>query len=219
MLRRVSHNSAVAEKSSKKNIWDYFSKRDCISELLVARNQGNDRASAMLEHILELLAGSGNRNAGIAATLLDRCHKYATLLYSEGQINGLAIMAAELGYAIPKCPDLILVDQQNAPPEDFVCANDEFDTVEEPQLEEEEPKWTPDPEGICMSDIVEFVDTETGDVQIMKIVKSGLSDMAKKHLAINTPVALALVGHLPGDVVSAHTPIGTRTIQINSITR
>jgi transcription elongation factor GreA len=60
----------------------------------------------------------------------------------------------------------------------------------------------------------EVLDEESGNVQVWTIVGPTEADLTKGKLSAESPVAGALLGHAPGDVVEVETPRGTRKYRI-----
>ena len=60
----------------------------------------------------------------------------------------------------------------------------------------------------------EVLDEESGNVQVWTIVGPTEADLAKGKLSAESPVAGALLGHAPGDVVEVETPRGARKYRI-----
>ena len=59
-----------------------------------------------------------------------------------------------------------------------------------------------------------MLDEESGNVQVWTIVGPTEADLAKGKLSAESPVAGALLGHAPGDVVEVETPRGARKYRI-----
>ncbi len=60
----------------------------------------------------------------------------------------------------------------------------------------------------------EVLDEESGNVQVWTIVGPTEADLAKGKLSAESPVAGALLGRAPGDVVEVETPRGSRKYRI-----
>jgi transcription elongation factor GreA len=60
----------------------------------------------------------------------------------------------------------------------------------------------------------EVLDEESGSVQVWTIVGATEADLAQGKLSAESPVAGALLGHAPGDVVEVETPRGPRKYRI-----
>lgn len=63
----------------------------------------------------------------------------------------------------------------------------------------------------------DVVDEETGDEQTWTIVGPTEADRAAGKLSAESPVARALLDHVPGDVVEVATPRGTRRLRIERL--
>jgi transcription elongation factor GreA len=60
----------------------------------------------------------------------------------------------------------------------------------------------------------EVLDEASGNVQVWTIVGPTEADLTKGKLSAESPVAEALLGHAPGDVVDVETPRGPRKYRI-----
>jgi transcription elongation factor GreA len=63
----------------------------------------------------------------------------------------------------------------------------------------------------------EVIDEGTGDVFTWTIVGPTEADLAGGKLSSESPVAKALIDHVPGDVVEVQTPRGTRRLRIQRL--
>jgi transcription elongation factor GreA len=64
---------------------------------------------------------------------------------------------------------------------------------------------------------VTWTDKTSGREQTFRIVSPHEADPGGGRLSSQSPIAQALVGHRPGDVVQVQTPAGARDLQIQSI--
>jgi transcription elongation factor GreA len=60
----------------------------------------------------------------------------------------------------------------------------------------------------------EVLDEGTGDVHTWTLVGPAEADLSQGRLSLQSPVAKALSGHSPGDVVEVTTPRGSRRLRI-----
>jgi transcription elongation factor GreA len=63
----------------------------------------------------------------------------------------------------------------------------------------------------------EVVDEGTGDVHTWTIVGATEADLSSGKLSAESPVAKALLGHAPGEVVEVRTPRGARRLRIQRL--
>ena len=63
----------------------------------------------------------------------------------------------------------------------------------------------------------EIVDEGTGEVHTWTVVGAAEADRAAGKLSDQSPVARALLGHAPGDVVEVQTPKGVRKLRIERL--
>ena len=63
----------------------------------------------------------------------------------------------------------------------------------------------------------EIVDEATGELHTWTIVGATEADRAAGKLSAESPVAKALLGHAPGDVVEVRTPRGVRRLRIERL--
>jgi transcription elongation factor GreA len=63
----------------------------------------------------------------------------------------------------------------------------------------------------------EVVDENTGEVLTWTIVGPTEADLAGGKLSAESPVAKALIGHAPGDLVEVQTPRGSRRLRIQRL--
>ena len=63
----------------------------------------------------------------------------------------------------------------------------------------------------------EVVDERTGEVTTWTIVGPTEAELAGGKLSAESPVAKALIGHAPGDVVEVSTPRGSRRLRIQRL--
>lgn len=212
---KTYNSSRPSQKNNTIIFGNYGIKRLCISNLLDAMNQGNEKASNLMLPILEDLTSSDNKNSGIAKTLLERCRKYNYVYYTEAQINGLAFMASELGYYIPPCPI-----SNNIPKAKVSIRNcEEYDLPKNLVRTPKSRKWVTHPECVGRHDTVEFVDIDTGSLQRLKIVHVGCGDIRENSVSEDAPIAAALLDHVVGDIVKFRTNSGPRSIKITNISK
>jgi len=81
------------------------------------------------------------------------------------------------------------------------------------------PKRVPNPNGISKGDIVEFVDTKTGELLCYTIVNQNETNIKYNKLAIDTPIGSHLAGHIAGEDVIIKTPGGERHFRICNVTK
>jgi transcription elongation factor GreA len=63
----------------------------------------------------------------------------------------------------------------------------------------------------------EVTDEETGKTNTWTIVGATEADLAQGKISAESPVALALLGHLPGEVVQVETPRGPRKYRVQKL--
>jgi transcription elongation factor GreA len=63
----------------------------------------------------------------------------------------------------------------------------------------------------------EVLDEDSGTVYTWTIVGATEADLAQGKLSAESPVALALLGHLPGEVVQVETPRGPRKYRVQKL--
>jgi transcription elongation factor GreA len=63
----------------------------------------------------------------------------------------------------------------------------------------------------------EIVDEDTGDVNTWTVVGAAETDRAAGKISDQSPVAKALLGHAPGEVVEVETPRGVRRLRIQRL--
>ncbi len=63
----------------------------------------------------------------------------------------------------------------------------------------------------------EILDEETGKLHTWTILGPTESDLAQGKLSSESPVARALIGHEPGDLVEVPTPRGTRRLRVQRL--
>jgi transcription elongation factor GreA len=63
----------------------------------------------------------------------------------------------------------------------------------------------------------EVLDEDSGTVYTWTIVGATEADLAQGKLSAESPVALALLGHLPGEVVQVETPRGLRKYRVQRL--
>lgn len=205
---------------STKNNWnfwkrlDYSNKRKAISELLAATNDKNEIAIVKLEHMLEDFATSGNRNDGIANTILVKSRQYPYIIFSDAQLNGLAIMAVELKYSVPEVQEddnsnflySAAVDNPSAN-NDFIGCEGRGGTADVHIM----------PKKVQLGDIVEYCDCRTGLCSEYKLVGIDMGNPRKHTISINSPVGRALLNHEVNDIVTVYAPYGYVECEIVSI--
>jgi transcription elongation factor GreA len=64
---------------------------------------------------------------------------------------------------------------------------------------------------------VRFRDVRIGSEEGFRLVPTGQGDVHKRLLAVDSPVARALMGHGAGDTVSVHLPRGMRQLLITAV--
>ena len=55
---------------------------------------------------------------------------------------------------------------------------------------------------------------DTGEVEAFRIVCADESDPGRRWISEDCPLARALLGHSPGDVVRVHAPYGNRNVSL-----
>ena len=63
----------------------------------------------------------------------------------------------------------------------------------------------------------EIVDEDTGEVNTWTVVGAAETDRAAGKISDQSPVAKALLGHAPGEVVEVETPRGVRRLRIQRL--